>query len=100
MVQSIKLIFMSSNNPLPAESMMCTSIAMIKRIVARSDYVGIVSDRVIEAEIKAGILKRVYLKEAGNRQISARLRNEQENPALERFLSILVDASRAVRAKT
>lgn len=99
LAQSIHALFASAHISPPAQSMMCTSVPMIKRIVARSDYVAIVSDKVIETEIKAGTLKRVYIKEAGSRQICARLRIEQGNPALERFLSILLSASRAVRAK-
>lgn len=97
--QSIHSLFASANLSRPADLIMCTSIPMIKRIVARSDYVAIVSDQVIQTEVKAGTLKRVYIKEAGSRQICARVLANQTNPILDRLIAILRETSKAVRSK-
>ena len=98
LAKSINILFAASGLPLPTNSLMCTSIPMIKRIVARSDYVAIVSDHVVETETRSNTLKRVYIKQAGIRQICARYRTGFENPALERFRLILLEASRAARS--
>jgi LysR family pca operon transcriptional activator len=97
MAKYIDAICSAANMAWPAHSIVCNSVSLIKTIVARSECVSIISDRLAHDEISSGRLRAVRLKEADmTRDVCLRyLRTNRRRPVVERFIECI----RSVAAK-
>lgn len=91
MAKYIDAICSAANMAWPADCIVCSSVSLIKTIVAKSQCVSIISDRLAHDEVSSGRLRAIRLKEADmTRDICLRyLGANRRRPVVQRFIDCI-----------
>lgn len=93
MSKYIASMFFAAGLSWPRKSIVCNSISLIKTIVTATDYVAIISERLVRNELQKGLLAACDLKEAPpHRDICLRyLHSNRKRPVVDRFISCVLN---------
>lgn len=92
--RQIELLFAAENEPWPSAAIITNSITALKSIVVQSDCVTILSEKLVQLEVKARRVVCVPLrKQHFTREICMRHRRSPRSPLVERFIAAVRDAA-------
>lgn len=95
--RGIEALFLAHGAPMPTDIVVSNSVAATKRMVMSGDHISIVSNRIVEPEVRAGMLAAISIEGARARTICLRtLRTQTPKPAIEKFTRCLREAVSAL----
>jgi LysR family transcriptional regulator, regulator for genes of the gallate degradation pathway len=92
--RQIELLFAAENEPWPSRAVTSNSLLALKSIIMHSDCVMILSEKLVQLEVKARRMVCVPLrKQHFTREICLRRRRASPSPLVERFIAAVRDAA-------
>jgi len=92
--RQIELLFAAENEPWPSRAVTSNSLIALKSIIMRSDCVMIMSEKLVQLEVKARRMVCVPLrKQHFTRKICLRRRRAPPSPLIERFVAAVREAA-------